>query len=166
MRPRPEVRKVNEVHEVEEDQGADETLDPNHLEAALHVEGDQEDTEDGSDEGGEDQELGGEGDQDPDGVILEAFLAGWKAKNKTAEARKKRGFVRAPRDTRTEAASEEKGSVDPRKAASRCADCRQLGHWRGDPECSKVKSGEVPKFEKKPPVKKLHVVNWMGMVSR
>jgi len=166
-KPRPEVRKVNEVHEVEEDQGTDEAGDPSHLgsEAVGNVEGDPEGTE-GSDEGGEDQELGGEGDQDPDGVILEAFLAGWKAKNKTAEARKKRGFVRAPRDTRTEAASEEKGSVDPRKATSRCADCRQLGHWRGDPECSKVKSGEVPKFEKKPPVKKLHVVNWLGMVSK
>eukprot|EP00971_Amphidinium_carterae_P349931 6491302-Amphidinium_carterae.2 len=34
-------------------------------------------------------------------------------------------------------------SVADKKKVTRCADCKELGHWRGDPQCRMVKSGEV-----------------------
>ena len=94
-----------------------------------------------------------------------AFLAGWKAKNKTAETRKKRGFVRPAGETRTDSSSEVMPPLDLRKASSRCKDCRSQERWSGDLECPMVQSGEVPNFEKKP-VKKAHVVNWLGVVQK
>ncbi len=100
-----------------------------------------------------------EGDQqDPDATVYKVFMAGWKAKKKTGEVQKKLGFVRGAREVRTETSFDTKSTVDPRKAASKCAVCKQIGHWRGDTEFPKVKSGEAPMFEKKP-VKKLHYVN-------
>ena len=80
--------------------------------------------------------------------LREAYAAGWSAKAQSAEHRKGRGYrvpskgkgkgkggKSRPPDTRT---------VDDRKRNSTCASCGQKGHWRGDPECPKVRSGEVP----------------------
>ena len=70
------------------------------------------------------------------------------------------------RDAKTDASSTAPDSrlpVDPREASSRCADCKQLGHWRGDAERPKVKSGEVPKCDKKPD-KQLYSVHWIRVV--
>ena len=113
----------------------------------------------------------GNEDDDPDDVqelteqeAKEAFLAGWRAKKKTSDQRKQRGFLGAPRSDRAEPSQFSPGRVDARKTNSRCADCKGLGHWRGDPECPLVKSGQVPKFEK--PVKKAHYVRWLGVVSK
>ena len=39
--------------------------------------------------------------------------------------------------------------MDDRKKNSTCADCKQKGHWKGDPECPKVQSGETKPFKKK-----------------
>ncbi len=59
--------------------------------------------------------------------------------------------------------------VDARKAASRCADCKQLGHWTGDPECSRVKEGKTPRCEKtgggKTDKKQPFKIHWIGAVS-
>eukprot|EP00971_Amphidinium_carterae_P169045 3348694-Amphidinium_carterae.1 len=35
-------------------------------------------------------------------------------------------------------------SVADKKKTTRCADCKELGHWRGDPECKMVRAGQVP----------------------
>eukprot|EP00971_Amphidinium_carterae_P211675 4200219-Amphidinium_carterae.1 len=40
-------------------------------------------------------------------------------------------------------------SIEERKRTSKCADCGETGHWRGDPQCRKVRSGEVA--ARKPP---------------
>ena len=32
-------------------------------------------------------------------------------------------------------------SLDELKAVTACADCEQIGHWKGDPECPKQKRG-------------------------
>ena len=44
-----------------------------------------------------------------------------------------------------------------KKAKSRCADCGQYGHWHGDPECSKVQTGAVPKH--RPPQHGAHMAD-------
>lgn len=38
--------------------------------------------------------------------------------------------------------------IAARKAKSRCSDCGGMGHWHGDPECPKVKSGAVPQRQR------------------
>ena len=47
---------------------------------------------------------------------------------------------------------------DPRKQAT-CSSCGTRGHWRGDPECPKVKSGEDKPFQ--PKVKSVKRVNFL-----
>eukprot|EP00971_Amphidinium_carterae_P151166 2997388-Amphidinium_carterae.1 len=39
--------------------------------------------------------------------------------------------------------SQDAKSVADKKKTTRCADCKELGHWRGDPECKFVKSGQT-----------------------
>jgi hypothetical protein len=48
--------------------------------------------------------------------------------------------------------------ADPRKKTSRCSDCGQVGHWKGDAECPKVKNGQTPLHKGK-------VANRIGVVS-
>jgi hypothetical protein len=48
-------------------------------------------------------------------------------------------------------------AADPRKKTSRCSDCGQLGHWKGDAECPKVKSGQTPMHKK--------AINWVGVLT-
>ena len=128
---------------------------------------------DGNQDNGEhdDENNNGFDDDDPEDVqelteqeAKEAFLAGWRAKKKTSDQRKQRGFLGVPRSDRTELSQSCPGKLDVRKTNSRCADCKGLGHWRGDPECPLVQAGQVPKFEK--PVKKAHYVRWLGMVNK
>ena len=91
-----------------------------------------------------------------------AYYSGWKAKSRAAQKRKQRGFkpasASAPRRSASEPSdgsprkdsrpgsrasrSPKKGSIpkppastDARKKTSRCADCGQLGRWKGDAEC-------------------------------
>ena len=89
VKPRPEARKVHEVHsgdgeDVMGDAGDQESI----ATQAFEEDPGEEETED-------DREPEGDEDQ-PEPEVYEAFLAGWKAKNKTAEVRKKRGFVKNP----------------------------------------------------------------------
>ena len=58
------------------------------------VDGPEPEDEEGPDGGEDDKDVyAGDGDPDDDGK--EAFVAGWRAKNKTAPLRKKRGFVKS-----------------------------------------------------------------------
>ena len=35
-----------------------------------------------------------------------------------------------------------------KEKTGKCLDCGQFGHWKGDPECARVKSGQTPPFKK------------------
>ena len=114
----------------------------------------------------EEEQVEGEGDDDEmelEEELQEAFVAGWRAKQKTAALRLKRGYVapksrdswggsssdRPPPGSRSFPPNSDQ-KPDQRKASSHCADCGGLGHWRCDPECPKVASGEREPYTKKP----------------
>ena len=118
-----------------------------------------------------------DGDQEDEpedqGEELET-LAAWRAKKKTNDHRLSRGFAPkgagkpAPTPGSPSRSAESSSSgLEARKASSRCADCKQLGHWKGDPECPKVQKGKTPKFDKdkKRPEKRPRKEHWIGMVS-
>ena len=70
--------------------------------------------------------------------LSEAYAAGWRAKAQAAGHKQGRGY-RQPR-----VRGSDRRDTDARKRKSTCSSCLQPGHWRGDPECPKVQSGEVP----------------------
>ena len=96
----------------------------------------------------------GEGDEefdedDGDGMdvgeaeVYEAFSAGWKAKAKVNARKLGRGYRRpGATPSASTSASGSTRSLTEKKKASHCASCGQRGHWRGDPECPHVKSGQ------------------------
>ena len=102
----------------------------------------------------------------PDDAQFETLIeAPFKAppKKKTNDHRLSRGFApkgagkSSPAPGSPSKSSESSSSgLEARMASSRCADCKQLGHWKGDPECPNVEKGKTPKFdkEKKRPEKK------------
>ena len=94
--------------------------------------------------------------------LKEAWAAGWRAKDQVAEKRKGRNFRMSggPKGSR----KDQKG--DARKAATTCSSCGQRGHWKGDPECPKVKSGEDKPFQPKMKPKGVHFVNNDSKVVR
>ena len=154
------------VHAVDDPEDADDVEFP--VGGANSDAGSDLDQEDGEHD---EEDNDGNDDDDPEDTqefteqeAKEAFLAGWRAKKKTSDQRKQRGFLGVPRSDRAEPSQSSPGRADARKTNSRCANCKGLGHWRGDPECPLVQSGQVPKFEK--PVKKAHYVRWLGMVSK
>ncbi len=125
----------------------------------------------------DDEEAGQDGDaeKDPDEddiendeEFMETFLAAWSAKKKTNQQRLQCGF--GPQRDRgrkpgaaTTSKSARSASPDPRKAASRCAECKQLGHWKGDPERSRVQEGKTQRFEKSE--KKPRTIDLTGVVA-
>lgn len=68
--------------------------------------------------------------------LREVWAAGWKAKDQVAEKRKARNFRLVHGERRREQ------KPDARKQSITCSGCGQRGHWRGDPTCPGVKSGE------------------------
>ena len=81
--------------------------------------------------------------------LKEIFAAGWKAKQRTAEVRKNRGWK-----TTGEKGQGGKGQkpVDLKKKSSTCSSCGKVGHWKGDACCPNVLSGrDQPHI---PPAKK------------
>ena len=154
------------VHAVDDPEDADDVEFPvGDADSDAGSDIDQEDGEhDEEDNDGNDDDDPEDAQEFTEQEAKEAFLAGWRAKKKMSDQRKQRGFLGAPRSDRAEPSQSSPGRVDARKTNSRCADCKGLGHWRGDPECPLVQSGQVPKFEK--PVKKAHYVRWLGMVSK
>ena len=103
-------------------------------------------------------------------------MVAWQAKKRTAQHRLQRGFSgpkvamksseagATPKSDKGDASHITK-ELDARKATSRCADCTQMGHWKGDPEYPRVQQGKARKFEKpKAPVVS-NKVHWIGVVS-
>ena len=101
-------------------------------------------------EGEEEDELESEGDESVSPEELrEAWAAGWRAKDRVAEKKKGRNFRQDPKNSRKD---------DPRKKSTTCSSCGNVGHWKGDPECPKVKSGEDKLFQPKPKKNGVHLV--------
>ena len=115
--------------------------DPEAYEAYMQEHGDREES---LLEENEDEEMSEE-----DGVtrddLQEAYAAGWRAKDKISEKKKGRSFHRVIR-----VGGGKRDEEDPRKKSTTCSSCGGLGHWKGDPQCPKVKSGEDPLFKPKP----------------
>ena len=66
------------------------------------------------------------------------------AKQRLAKVR--RNTQRGNKDSSSTApAKKDPKDIAAEKAKSHCADGRGWGHWHGDPECPKVKSGAVPR---------------------
>eukprot|EP00971_Amphidinium_carterae_P352847 6492750-Amphidinium_carterae.2 len=87
-----------------------------------------------------------EGDEEPtdeyqegDDEILEAFYA--------AKAKMQKRGLRPPGKAKGSGRSTGK-SLEEKKKTSKCSDCGKLGHWRGDPVCEKVKTGQTQPFKK------------------
>lgn len=114
------------------------------------LEREQEDAEEDQEaEEAEDQEEG-EGDEEDTITaeeLKEAWAAGWRAKDQVAEKRKGRNF-RNP-SLHRQGPRREDHQTDARKQATTCSSCGQKGHWRGDPQCPKVQSGEDKPFQPK-----------------
>ena len=77
-------------------------------------------------------------------ALQEAFAAGWRAKNQTAQARQSRGYRDSGKSPKGKGKVKRQDSrrPDDRKRNSTCASCGQKGHWRGDAICPNVKSGK------------------------
>lgn len=139
----------------EDERSGEEQVNAVHMTEDAEPEGESEDN----------QPPSSEEDSVPLEEAREAFVAGWKAKSKTNDVRKKRGLK--PPGNKSPASA--KKHID--KKNSTCADCLKTGHWKGDPGCEKVKSGQTPAFsgDKKkgtPSVRGVHSVNWAYMVTK
>ena len=73
--------------------------------------------------------------------LREAYAAGWKARQQTAQARQSRGYKGGGKKGKGKGKRQESRNPDDRKKNSTCASCLQKGHWKGDAVCPNVKSG-------------------------
>ena len=142
-------KKMTTTHMVEGEDGSEgEEEDPAEEDEGMaedeakevHYEDKDADEEDEDEPEGEDTE-----EEVDDGELKEAFAAGWKAKQKTAEARKSRGWK--PSGGGSARPKKEK-SWEQMKKGSTCSSCGMKGHWKGDPECVNVKNGKDPLHKK------------------
>ena len=157
------LKKRNDAHlteaepENEEDpdedfqeEEADEDLDNEDLEQEAYP----ADVRDYVDHGDDEPDWGGTEEEDEEwemSDLREAYAAGWKARQQSAEMRKGRGYKgqgKGKKGGKQKSRPEDNRRVEDRKKASKCAICHKYGHWKGDPQCPKVKSGEYP--ERKP----------------
>ncbi len=69
-------------------------------------------------------------EEEPDEKILEAFMAAWSAKKKMTQQKVVPRFWHPRHPKGQGQQSSGWTSVDPRREASRHADCKQLGHWK------------------------------------
>ena len=74
--------------------------------------------------------------------LKDAYAAGWRPKQQSAEQRKGRGYRGQSKGKGKGSRPKETRQVDDRKKNSRCSSCKQKGHWHGDPECPNVQSGK------------------------
>ena len=101
----------------------------------------------------------------------QAFVTHWKAKNKLADKRKKRGFISPA--SQSSKLNLKDASSPPDKTESKCADCKQKGHWKGDKICPKVQAGLTPEYvpkekqdrKKKKPPETNHMVHPVNAVK-
>ena len=142
-----------------EDENEDEDLEKEAgaYEAFVQDRGEEEDEE-------EEQFEDGEASEDEALTVdelKEAWAAGWRAKDQVAEKKKNRNFRGGGGPRKGHPGK--KGS-DARKTDTTCSSCGLRGHWRGDPECPKVKSGEDKPFQPKvKPPKTAHFVGVSGV---
>ncbi len=132
---------VEEEEPVEDCEDEDLEGDPEAFETYVQ----EQEEKDAEEEG----ENGGETDEEPITAeeLKEAWAAGWRAKDQVNEKRKGRNF-RNP-------ALRSSG-----KQSTTCSSCGMKGHWKGDQECPKVKSGEDKPFTPKPKAAKgVHFVS-------
>ena len=80
-------------------------------------------------------------------AIAEAFTAGWRAKQRTADVRKGRGYKPKGKGA-GKGGGKDNRTPEDRKKNSTCASCGERGHWRGDPVCKNVQSGRDPVHKK------------------
>ena len=84
-----------------------------------------------------------------EGDLMEAYAAGWKAKAKMSDKKKSRGYGGSGSKGK-ERSGKPMQTIEDKKKGSTCSSCGGQGHWRGDPECPKVKAGIDPIHQKKP----------------
>lgn len=144
---------VSRSQEPEEEEGDDDDLekDPEAYETYMqdqHQQPDEdEDGEELEDEVSENESLTPED-------LKEAWAAGWRAIRIRLQKRKGRNF-RNPALSKTPRRDQK---PDARKAATTCSSCGVRGHWKGAPECIKVKSGADKPFQPKTKPKNVHFV--------
>ena len=173
---------VEEDDEAADDEDDEETNDVN-MADGYDKEEDEDEEEDEDDENDVNYQDGSSSDGSDISVatddveehftcVKDAFAAGWKAKSKTNEKRKARGFTdgkgkttvdkkkKMKKKSRTvkfdphalrgkkKAPGNKDKTIDQQKKDCICRACNTKGHWSGDPECPKVKSGEVPAYVK------------------
>ena len=92
--------------------------------------------------------------------LKEAWAAGWRAKDQIAEKKRHRSFKPRASTEKSRAG----GGADPRKQTTTCSSCGGRGHWTGDPECPKVKSGEDKPFQ--PKSKPKNHVNYVSTLNQ
>ena len=89
------------------------------------------------------EEEGEEDDWDTVEQLKDAYAAGWRAKQQSAEQRKGRGYKNQKGKSKGKGTKKER-APDERKRTSRCSSCKQMGHWHGDACCPNVISGKDP----------------------
>eukprot|EP00435_Cladocopium_sp_Y103_P016026 s641_g4.t1 len=107
-----------------------EPVEPNDQDEPYDYEEDEEDEDDEETAGIED--------------LKDAYAAGWKAKQKTTDVRKARGYHQTGKGKGKERRSSSQKTPEQRKRTSKCSSCGQIGHWHGDAVCPNVKSGKDP----------------------
>ena len=125
------------MHNTEHDEGDE---DPDFEDAA----GDKDDAGGEEDQGEDADEGGDDGANDEAQKLLEVLtvtakkLSGVTLGRKLTERKPPQGGSSRPmrRDNR---------SIEDRKAAARCSDCDDMGHWAGDAECKKPGPGAARK---------------------
>ena len=129
-------------HEAEDDEDDQEAEDD-----------DEDDDQHDEDEQPDEEDEEGSDSDDDDGQLWEIFYQGLKAGKKLNSASKGwnkpkgRGKGGHGRPSTTSSSSSNVTTVKKEKTG-KCLDCGQFGHWKGDPECSRVKSGQTPLFKK------------------
>ena len=85
-----------------------------------------------------------EGEEDPE-ALMETYWQGLQARARL----KKLGMKGRKGGTSSDGKGRGKSSGRKKdRSKTICNDCKQKGHWSGDPECEHVKSGRVPPFRK------------------
>ena len=142
---KPRFQRGTYFAEEEDEQGeiTEEEVDEERFQYEAYNAGDLEEDEQYHDEADVDDELERE-----ESEALAAFLSAKQRLNKAKRLNQRgsngggRGGGGGGRGSGSQRPSQQ--DIKDRKSKSRCSDCRQYGHWHGDPECPKVKSGEVP----------------------
>ena len=153
-------RKLNHTHVADQqEQEASPEIEEAEMEDEPSPEVQERFGEAEDDEQEDDDELS-EGELEED-ELREVFTAGWRAKQRTAEIRKNRGWKSGGGKSSGKGGGKQGSgqSTDERKKLSRCSSCDQVGHWKGDPECPNVQSGKDPLH------KKVNYVNFTFMVG-